>query len=168
MGTRRPNPKLAKIHRTYTVEEAAHLYGVHRNTVRHWIKAGLACCDNARPTLIRGADLGDYLRKTRQAKKRPCKPGQIYCMRCRVPQVPAGGLATYQARTPTLGDLVGNCAVCGSRMFRRTSLATLAQISGPLRVAGPNPQQHIAETSEPSVNSDFKEDAANHENVLPF
>ena len=45
MGARRPNPKLAKIHRTYTVEEVARLYDVHRNTVRQWIKDGLPSMD---------------------------------------------------------------------------------------------------------------------------
>jgi hypothetical protein len=38
MGTRHPNPRLAKIHRNYTVEEVANVFGVHRNTVRQWIK----------------------------------------------------------------------------------------------------------------------------------
>lgn len=34
MGKRHPNPRLAKIHRSYTVEEVAGVFGVHRNTVR--------------------------------------------------------------------------------------------------------------------------------------
>ena len=41
MAKTRLNPWLAKIHRNYTVEEAARLYGLHRNTVRQWIKRGL-------------------------------------------------------------------------------------------------------------------------------
>lgn len=32
MATRHPNPRLAKIHRTYTVEEIAYLLGVHKNS----------------------------------------------------------------------------------------------------------------------------------------
>lgn len=167
MGARRPNPKLAKIHRTYTVEEVARLYDVHRNTVRQWIKGGLACMDTARPTLIRGQDLANYLRKKRLAKKRPCQPGQIYCMRCRVPRQPAEQQAVYEAHTPTQGNLIGQCPTCGSRMFRRVSFATLAQISGPLRVSQPNARQHIAETARPSVNSDFEQDAPAHENAQP-
>src|SRR6516162_8070923 len=37
---RRFNPRRVKIHRTYTVEEAARLFGVHKNTVRTWLKTG--------------------------------------------------------------------------------------------------------------------------------
>lgn len=167
MGTRRPNPKLAKIHRTYTVEEVARLYDVHRNTVRQWIKGGLPSMDNARPTLVRGQDLADYLRKKRLAKKRPCLPGQIYCMRCREPRQPAGQQAVYEAHTLGQGNLIGQCPTCGSRMFRRVSFARLVQISGPLQVFQPNAQQHIAETAPPSVNSDFKQDASANENAQP-
>ena len=38
---RRLNPRRVKIHRCYTVEEVAKLFGAHKNTVRGWLKAGL-------------------------------------------------------------------------------------------------------------------------------
>ena len=41
MRKRHPNPRLVKIHRNYTVEEIATLFGIHKNTVRDWVKAGL-------------------------------------------------------------------------------------------------------------------------------
>ncbi len=37
MGKRLPNPRLAKIHRSYTVEETANQFGIHKNTVGNWI-----------------------------------------------------------------------------------------------------------------------------------
>lgn len=167
MGTRRPNPKLAKIHLNYSVEEVARLYGVHRNTVRQWIKDGLPTIDSVRPMLILGKDLGAYLRRRREANKRPCLPGQIYCMRCREPREPDGRRAIYQPHTPTQGNLIGLCPTCGKRMFRRVSFTKLAQISGALQVGQTIPQQHIAETTTPSVNSDFRQDSAIHENTQP-
>ena len=54
MRKRRPNYRLVKIHRNYTVEEVARLFGTHNNTVRAWVKAGLPTCDGKRPTLILG------------------------------------------------------------------------------------------------------------------
>ena len=34
MAKRHQNPRLAKIHRSYKVDEIADLYGTHKNTVR--------------------------------------------------------------------------------------------------------------------------------------
>lgn len=38
MGYRHPNPRLAKIHHSYSVEDLARLFKVHKNTVRNWWK----------------------------------------------------------------------------------------------------------------------------------
>lgn len=65
MGTRRPNPGLVKIHRSYTVEEVAKLYGVHKNTVRAWIKQGLPICDDRRPTIVLGREIAVFLQARR-------------------------------------------------------------------------------------------------------
>ena len=106
MAARRDNPNLAKIHRSYTVVEAAELYGVHTNTVRRWIKQGLPVCDDRRPTLILGEHLRDFLRRRRQARKRPCGPDELYCARCCAPRRPAGGMVDYEPITSTKGRLI--------------------------------------------------------------
>ena len=64
-----PNPQLAKRHISYTVDEIARLYGVHRNTVRDWIKRGLPTIDKQRPLLVQGGDLAEFLRGRRDAAK---------------------------------------------------------------------------------------------------
>jgi hypothetical protein len=51
---RHPNPRLVKIHRSYTVEEVARNLRKHKNTVRAWIKQGLRPIDGRRPTLFTG------------------------------------------------------------------------------------------------------------------
>jgi hypothetical protein len=61
MGSRHPNPRLAKIHRSYSVEEMALLFGVHKNTVRNWFKNGLEPIDVQRPTVVRGAEIRRFL-----------------------------------------------------------------------------------------------------------
>ena len=51
MRKRHPNPRLAKIHRNYTVEEIANLFGVHKNSVRNWVKGGLPISDEEQAPL---------------------------------------------------------------------------------------------------------------------
>ena len=74
---RHPNPRLVKIHRNYTVEEIASLFGVHRNTVRQWIKQGLPTSDQKRPFLILGRGLVAFLQARRKKNRRTCQPGEI-------------------------------------------------------------------------------------------
>ena len=125
MGKRHPNPRLVKIHRSYTVDEAASRLGVHKNTVREWIRRGLPTNDNKRPLLILGRDLLAYLQARRVRNKRPCRAGELYCLRCRTPKEPAGGMVEYQATTPMLGNLVAICPDCHAIMNRRASVAKL-------------------------------------------
>ncbi|MEX2165141.1 MAG: helix-turn-helix domain-containing protein [Sulfuricaulis sp.] len=143
MGTRHPNPRLAKIHRNYTVEEIATLLGVHRNTVREWIKHGLPTTDGKRPMLILGRDLRAFLQARRTKNKRPCQPGEIYCVRCRAPKTPAGNMVEYEAVTEKLGNLIAICPDCGSIMNRRVSLAKLEQIRGQMDITMPQALRHI-------------------------
>ncbi|MEZ5443199.1 MAG: helix-turn-helix domain-containing protein [Lysobacterales bacterium] len=86
---RLPSPHRVKIHRNYTIGEAADLLGKHKNTVREWIRCGLPALTEQRPTLILGSDLRAYLTKRRKSNKQPCRPGELYCLRCRAAP-PAG------------------------------------------------------------------------------
>jgi hypothetical protein len=167
VGARRPNPKLAKIHRTYTVEEMATLYGVHRNTVRAWLKQGLAAIDKERPLLVQGSSLIAFLQSRRTLAKRPCSLGEIYCVRCREPKRPAEGRVRYSPLTPTTGNLIGLCPTCDARLYRRTRAAALGQFDAVLQVALPEASQHIDQRTEPSPNSDFKPKARKHGNAQP-
>ena len=156
MAQRLPNPRRAKIHRNYTVEEVAQLYGVHRNTVRQWIKQGLPVCDNRRPVLILGGELAAFLTRKRASNKRPCKAGEIYCVRCRAPQSPALGMADYEPLTATGGNLVGLCPQCGRMMYRRVNRARLGIVARNLEVRLTRGQERIDKSNNSSVNSDFK------------
>src|SRR5271169_349587 len=71
MGKRRPDYRLVKIHRNYTVEEITRLFGTHKNTVRAWVRAGLPTSDGKRPILILGSELAGYLKARRTKNKRP-------------------------------------------------------------------------------------------------
>jgi len=134
MSKRLPNPRLAKIHRNYTVEEIATLFGVHRNTVRAWIKRGLPTSDDRHPLLILGRDLAAFLQAQRAKNKRTCQPGEIYCVRCRAPKAPAGAMADYEALSATQGNLIAICLDCETIIYRRVSLAKLELIRGNLEI----------------------------------
>ena len=138
MRRRHPNPRLAKIHRNYTVEEVASLFDVHKNSVRNWVKCGLPTSDDRRPMLILGRDLVAFLQARRVKNKRPCLPGEIYCMRCRAAQRPAGDMAEYQPITSTSGNLIGICPCCDSMMYRRVNLAKLVQVGANLDITMPH------------------------------
>jgi len=156
MGKRNPNPRLVKIHRNYSVEEIGSVLDVHKNTVREWIKRGLPIIDDKRPMLILGRELFDFLQAKRLKNKRPCKPNQMYCLRCRSPKIPAGNMVDYQPVTDTLGNLFGLCPDCEAGMNRRTSLAKLELTRGMLDITMPQGLRHIFDSFQPSVNSDFR------------
>ena len=101
------------------------------------------------------------------AKKRPCGPGEIYCLRCREPRRPADGAVRYHPLTPTQGSLVALCGCCGAGLNRRVSLAKLPQVLGDLGVTLPQAPEHIDESPQPSLNSDFIQDGTTHANAPP-
>jgi hypothetical protein len=156
MKKRLHNPNLAKIHRNYTVEEAAELYDVFKGTVRAWIKAGLPVLNDKRPMLILGSDLVAFHQARRKKNKQQCQPGELYCVRCRAPRKPAGDMADYQIITEKIGNLIAICPDCDNIMNRRVSLSTLEQISGKLSITLPQALEHIIDSNPSSVNSDLK------------
>ena len=167
MAAKRPNPRLAKIHRSYTVDEIAALYGVHRNTVRNWIKHGLSTIDQRRPQLVLGSHLADFLCTRRASSKRPCTPSEIYCLRCREPRVPVGRAVRYLPASTTHGNLVGQCEDCGAKLYRRINVAQLPLFLTVLVVTRTDAEPHIDESPKPSLNSDFAEDVQNHVKTSP-
>lgn len=147
----RLNPQLAKLHRSYTVDEVARLFDAHRNTVRGWFKAGLPAIDDHRPIMVQGRALRAFLQGRRDRAKRPCLPGTLYCCKCRSPREPAPGSAVFEARAAGAGTLRALCATCGCRMFRRAGLASLAGIMPQIPVRIVEAALHIEERPPPSA-----------------
>ena len=162
MGKRHPNHRLVKIHRSYTIEEIANLFELHKNTVRRWVKDGLAVIDDRRPMLILGRVLVEFLQARRSRNKRTCKPGELYCVRCRAPKSPAGDMAEYCPITEKLGNLVAICPDCDAIMNRRASLTKIEQIRGKVEIGFPEAVQHIIDRAGPTVNSDLREGSSDH------
>jgi hypothetical protein len=154
MGYRHPNLRLAKIHRSYSVEEVSRLFSVHKNTVRNWIRQGLTPIDGQRPTVIRGVELRRFLADRRASARQACGPGRIFCLPCRAPKVPAGNMAECVAASETTGALRGICPDCDRMIYRRVNLQRLAALCGELAVTVTQARPRIEETAKRIVNCD--------------
>ena len=121
------------------------ILGIHNNTVHAWVKAGLATSDNKRPMLILGLDLVAFLQARRVKNKQACKPGEIYCVRCRVPKFTAGDIADYSSVTTKVATLKAISPACNSIINRRVSLANPGQVRKKMDISFSQAMQHIAE-----------------------
>ena len=147
MAKRTPNHRLVKIHHSYTVGEISSLFGSHKNTVRRWVKEGLPTIDNRRPMLLLGHDIVTFLKARRAKNKRACKPGELYCVRCRAPKRPAGDMAEYTPITEKFGNLVAICPDCDAIMNQRVSLAKIGPIREKMDISFPEALRHLIETT---------------------
>jgi Helix-turn-helix domain len=165
MRKRRLNPRLVKIHRNYSVEQVARLFGLHKNTVRNWLKQGLSAIDDRRPTLVLGRELLRFLLDRRQKAKQICGPGRIFCIACRAPKVPAGKMAECLLKGPTTGNLCGICPDCERLIYRRVNPSKIDAIRGDLEITVTRPSSRIEERIVPSVNCDSDKEVGANENA---
>jgi Helix-turn-helix domain len=157
MGARRIDSRLIKVHRSYSIFEAAQTLGVHQNTVANWLRNGLKAIDKVRPILIHGTELRRFLKERRHNRRSPCKPDEMWCLRCRTPRRPEGGLVDYNPRTSSHGNLSGLCPACGCLMNRQVSATKLNALSDFFDIAFPQVQSRINDCPSPSLNCAFGE-----------
>ena len=124
--------------------------------MRNWVKNSLAIIDNKRPMLMLGNDLVKFLQKRRTKNKQTCKPGELYCVRCRVPRPAAEDMAEYSPVNEKTGNLVAICPACDAIMNRRVNLAKIGEVSGDIDITFPEDLRHIVKRAGPSVNSDLR------------
>jgi hypothetical protein len=157
MGYRHPNPRLAKIHRNYSVDDVSRLFTIHKNTVRNWLREGIKPIDNQRPTLIQGSELRRFLSERRARAKQACGPGRIYCLPCRAPKVPAGNIADCIHTSGMTSTLQGICPDCNRMIYRRVNPRNLEVVRGDLDITVTRAQTRIEGTAIPNVNCDSTE-----------
>jgi hypothetical protein len=131
--SRRYDIRKVKLHHCYTTLEITQVFGVSISTVSKWTTDGLYPIDRGRPYLYLGAAIAAFL-KARAKPRHPSGPGEMFCVACKSTISPAGMVADLIARTPTTGDLVGECPHCGRRAHRRVRLSEVAAKAGKLRV----------------------------------
>lgn len=155
MRKRHPNHRIVKGRRSYAVDEIARLFGLHKNTVRRWIKTGLEPIDDKRPILILGDELIRFLQARRVRRGQPCLPGQLFCVRCRAPKSPAAGMVEYRPLNDKIGVLCAICPECSCMMHRCISTAKLGKIRGEMGISFTQALPHLTEIVQPTVNSDL-------------
>lgn len=159
MPARRINPRLARLHRSYSVNELACTLDVHKNSVRGWIKAGLPVSDDQRPCLILGSEFQAWWGRRRKAAKCPLQPGQLYCFKCRQPKAPALGMVELVATNAVTGNVKALCETCGTMMHRRVQLTSIASIMPDLDSQNREASTRIIERTHPSLNCDYPKEA---------
>lgn len=157
--TRRINPRLAKLHRAYSVIELASILGAHKQTVRLWIKNGLPTVDDSRPMLILGSEFQSWWSKRRSLAKRPLKPREFYCFKCRQQRTSALGMVEYVACNATTGNLRAMCETCGTMMHRRARLASIVTIMPNLDVERREAPSRLIERAQSSQNANNRMEA---------
>jgi transcription elongation factor Elf1 len=112
----------------YTIEQAAEVSGVSPRTIRNWGSDGLRFLDDARPVLIRGDDLRDYIKGRRDSRKVKTALDEFYCFRCGKARKAARGLADC---TITSGRvmLTALCGVCETVVCKPVPEACIPEIS---------------------------------------
>ncbi len=117
-----------KAFRCYTFEEAADVSGVSPRTIRNWAADGLRVMDGARPALIRGDDLRDFIKSARASRKVKTRIDTFYCLRCRKERRAAEGLAdcVINANRATLTAL---CEVCETVTSKPVAEARIPEIA---------------------------------------
>lgn len=146
MQRRALDPRRIKTLRSYTVLEISELYGLHRHTVRRWLKTGLAPLEGRqRPSLVRGKELHRFISDMRAKRKRSCPAGTIFCVKCREPRAPGGNVAELVRLSETTGNLIGICPECDNMMYRRVSLRSLELILGRLDVSETDAEKRLRE-----------------------
>lgn len=69
---------------SYSLSEIADLLDKDRKTCSHWVKEGLKVIEeNARPLLIMGVDLINFIKQKKTKGKIPVRENEFLCMKCR-------------------------------------------------------------------------------------
>lgn len=125
------NFQLVRSHRPYTIASLAKLLGVSPATVRRWIKVNgldVAIVSETGPIILKGDKVKAWGKARQQARRQPCKPDEIYCVRCKSPQrIKPETFHTVQHNTVNL-TAKGDCVTCGLRMGQFGSVANLSSL----------------------------------------
>lgn len=149
------NVRLIRQKRSYSIQEIAELYGLHKNVISRWIKDGLPIIDHHKPYLIYGADLSAYLSKRRARRKCKCGPDEFYCCKCRLPRRVWENVVDVVFQNESKLRISALCAVCNTQIYRIGSVNKLAQYQKTF-IVQTTQGQHIVDRASTVVMCDNK------------
>lgn len=151
-----------KKNRNYTTYEIARMAGVHRNTVRRWIRDGrLAAIKDHKPMLILGADAVEFEQSLRK-RKNPCALDELFCFACRVPRKPAFDTVEYHVMNDRFGTLRALCSECATVICKGFAARRLPELKGILQVSVVPAPGTLNDTTTPVENVHNKEASESH------
>jgi len=122
------SPHVLKENYSYNLEQITDLYGVVIATVRRWIRVeGLKRVPGVRPYLVHSSELKAFLARRQKARRRPCAPHQLYCLRCRHARTPQMGTGTIERLPNTTIRFKAKCPACGGNILKVVSRANWAE-----------------------------------------
>ena len=155
MSGRRPKWHKIKLHRSYTIDEAARVLETSKGTIRRWVKEnGLPILEDRKPALIHGSSFKVFGQARTKSKIIKCKPHEFYCFRCKVPRSPAGSMADFIARTPKSGNLKAICEACDTIMNKHVSNTSLPALGSVLDLSIHLAPEHLVESPKSRSNDD--------------
>lgn len=154
---KRYNSRLIKQAKSYDIGEICMLFGLHKNTVLHWVKSGLQPIDNKRPMLIYGATLKSFLDERQKKRRQKCAPNQMFCLKCRMPKQPLEGLADLTFKTNKIAHIAALCETCLTPMNRNIKSADIPEFEKALHIKKLG-ELTLSAPHNPRLNCDFKKD----------
>lgn len=154
MKKRKYNARRISLKISYSVQEVAELFGIHKNAALNWIKAGLKIIDQKKPYLINGAELVEFLNTRQKKRKHKCKPDEFYCFKCRLPRRPLPGSILITLRNVHRLKISAKCSDCLTNVFKDGSVKKRDEIEQNYAAVS-HPLEHIIGCKEVSINSDI-------------
>lgn len=160
---RRYNTRRVSLKISYSVQEVAELFSIHKNAVLMWIRAGLKIIDLKKPYLINGRDLSDFLNNKQKKRKHKCKPDEFFCFKCRLPRKPIPSSISITPRNLHRLKISAKCEICRTSMFKEGSTKKLVEFEKIFSLLL-QPLEHIIGCNKVSLNSDTNGDDQ-HESI---
>lgn len=117
----------------YTIFEASEVTGVSPRTIRNWATKGLRLMQDDGPALVRGDDLIVFIKGQRNQRRQSLSLDRFFCLRCRAPRAPAGGLAECVEHNSRV-TLIAICEACETILRKPLARADLSKLRGLLDI----------------------------------